>query len=200
MAAARAKVEPLIHKPYRAVFSGEFEQMEAAERRMLQSFALSMVLICLILYVAFRSFLDVAVVLGNVLALGMGGVMALKLTGLYFNISAAVGFISILGVAVMDGLLLISSFNQLRSQGMPLGDALATGVARRIRPLTMTVLVAALGLLPAALSHEIGSDSQRPLAIVVVGGMLMTLLPVMPVFYSFYGHRTPPAVEGDLAH
>jgi cobalt-zinc-cadmium resistance protein CzcA len=200
VAAARAKVLPLIHKPYRAVFSGEFEQMEAAERRMLQTFAVSMVLICLILYVAFRSFLDVAVVLGNVLALGMGGVIALKLTGLYFNISAAVGFISILGVAVMDGLLLISSFNQLRSKDVPLAAALEAGVAGRIRPLTMTVLVAALGLLPAALSHEIGSDSQRPLAIVVVGGMLTTLLPVMPVFYSFYGKRKPPATAGDLSH
>ena len=141
-----------------------------------------------------RSFLDAGVVLANVLAMGVGGVWALKIAGLYFNISAAVGFISILGVAVMNGLILISSFNQLRALGVPLNEALAQGVSKRIRPLTITALVAALGLLPAALSTEIGSDSQRPLAIVVVGGMLTTMLLVnfMPVLYRFYGHRTPP--------
>jgi len=205
VAAARAEVEPLIHKPYRADWSGEFEQMEAAERRMAVAFSGSMILICLILYLAFRSFLDAAVVLSNVVAMAIGGVWALKLAGLYFNISAAVGFISILGVAVMDGLIQVSSFNELRSRGIPLRTALAEGGAKRIRPLMMTALVAALGLLPAALSTEIGSDSQRPLAIVVVGGMIMTMflmnmMPVMPVLYSFYGHRTPPAGGGDFAH
>jgi cobalt-zinc-cadmium resistance protein CzcA len=202
VAAAREQVDPLIRKPYRADWSGEFEQMEAAERRLGQMFLVSMILICLMLYLAFRSFLDAGVVLVNVLAMAMGGVWALKLTGLYFNISAAVGFISILGVAVMNGLILISSFNQLRSRGVPLREALREGVARRIRPLTITALVAALGLLPAALSTEIGSDSQRPLAIVVVGGMLTTMLLVnfMPVLYSFYGHRTPPEGAGDMSH
>jgi cobalt-zinc-cadmium resistance protein CzcA len=202
VAEARANVEPMIHSPYRAEWSGEFQQMEAAEQRMVRAFALSMVLICLMLYLAFRSFLDAGVVLANVVAMGIGGVWALKLTGLYFNISAAVGFISILGVAVMNGLILISSFNQLRARGIPLHDALAEGVSRRIRPLTITALVAALGLLPAALSTEIGSDSQRPLAIVVVGGMLTTMMLVnfMPVLYSFYGRRNPPAGAGDLSH
>ena len=202
VAEARANVEPLIHPPYRAEWSGEFQQMEAAERRMAQTFALSMILICLMLYLAFRSFLDAGVVLANVLAMGIGGIWALKITGLYFNISAAVGFISILGVAVMNGLILISSFNQLRAKGVPLHEAMAEGVSKRIRPLTITALVAALGLLPAALSREIGSDSQRPLAIVVVGGMVTTMLLVnfMPVLYSFYGHRTPPEGAGDMAH
>ena len=202
VADARSQVEPLIHAPYRSEWSGEFQQMEAAERRMLQTFAFSMVLICIMLYLAFRSLLDAGVVLANVLAMGIGGIWALKLTGLYFNISAAVGFISILGVAVMNGLILISSFNQLRSQGVPLADALAEGVSRRIRPLTITALVAALGLLPAALSKEIGSDSQRPLAIVVVGGMLTTMLLVnfMPVLYSFYGNRIPPESGADMSH
>jgi cobalt-zinc-cadmium resistance protein CzcA len=202
VAEARSKVEPMIHAPYRAEWSGEFQQMEAAEQRMLRAFALSMILIGLMLYLAFRSFLDAGVVLANVVAMGIGGVWALKLAGLYFNISAAVGFISILGVAVMNGLILISSFNQLRARGIPLYDALAEGVSRRIRPLTITALVAALGLLPAALSTEIGSDSQRPLAIVVVGGMLTTMMLVnfMPVLYSFYGRRNPPAGAGDLSH
>ena len=205
VADARARVEPLIHGPYRAEWSGEFQQMEAAEQRMLHAFTLSMVLICLMLYLAFRSFLDAGVVLANVVAMGIGGVWALKLAGLYFNISAAVGFISILGVAVMDGLIQVSSFNELRRRGVPLQDALSEGGAKRIRPLMMTALVAALGLLPAALSTEIGSDSQRPLAIVVVGGMVMTMLlmnvmPIMPVLYSFYGRRNPPAGGGDMGH
>jgi cobalt-zinc-cadmium resistance protein CzcA len=142
------------------------------------------------------------VVLSNVLAVSLGGIWALKLTGLNFNVSAAVGFISILGVAVMNGLILVSSFNALRARGVPLADAIHQGLEHRVRPLLMTLLTAILGLLPAALSTKIGSESQRPLAIVVVGGMLMTLLlmNLIPVLYSFYGARTPPAGAGDLAH
>ena len=108
VAEARRKVDPLFTMPYRAEWSGEFKQMEEAERRMARMFAVSMVLIGLFLYLAFRSFLDAGVVFANVLAMCVGGVWALKLTGLNFNISAAVGFISILGVAVMNGLLFVS--------------------------------------------------------------------------------------------
>jgi cobalt-zinc-cadmium resistance protein CzcA len=137
-----------------------------------------------------------------VLAVSLGGLWALKVTHLNFNVSAAVGFISILGVAVMNGLIMVSSFNALRSRDMPLAEAIREGVEHRIRPLMMTILTAILGLLPAALSTKIGSESQRPLAIVVVGGMLMTLLlmNLIPVLYSFYGSRTPPAGAGDMAH
>src|SRR5207244_7530829 len=119
-----------------------------------------------------------------------------------FNISAAVGFISILGVAIMNGLLLVSSFNYLRLQGVPLREAIEKGVAKLIRPVTMTALAAIFGLLPAALSTRIGSQSQRPLAIAVVGGMIMTLLltNLVPVLYSFYGHREPRADAGGMAH
>src|SRR5205807_10460819 len=102
-------------------------QMEAGERRMARMFAVSLVLLALLLYLAFRSFLDAAVVFANVLAMGIGGVWALKIAGLHFNISAGVGFISILGVAVMNGLLFVSSFNRMRGRGMGLGEVLEKG-------------------------------------------------------------------------
>jgi cobalt-zinc-cadmium resistance protein CzcA len=164
---------------------------------------LSLGLIFILLYSAFRSILDAVVVLSNVMALSLGGVWALLLTGTNFSISAAVGFVSIFGVAIMDGLLLISYFNQLRAQGLSLHEAIMQGAEKRVRPVTMTALTAVLGLLPAALSTRIGSQTQRPLAIVVVGGMLSTLFLtryLMPVLYSFYGNREPPAGAGHLAH
>jgi cobalt-zinc-cadmium resistance protein CzcA len=156
----------------------------------------------LLLYVSFHSVLDAAVVCANVVAMGLGGVWALKIAGLNFNISAAVGFISILGVAVMNGMLFVSAFNRLRARGMSLEATLVQGTGQVIRPVTMTALAAILGLLPAALSTKIGSQSQQPLAVVVVGGMLSTLLlmNLVPVIYSFYGKRQPPEGAGDLAH
>jgi cobalt-zinc-cadmium resistance protein CzcA len=157
----------------------------------------------MLLYAAFRNVLDAVMVFSNVLALSLGGVWALLLTGTNFNISAAVGFISIFGVAIMDGLLLISYFNRLRVAGVPLEDAIMQGAEKRVRPMMMTALTAIFGLLPAALSTKIGSQTQRPLAIVVVGGMIATLLLnryMMPVLYSFYGHRDPPSSGGSMAH
>ena len=200
---AREKTRDLFQAPYRADWSGEFEEMEAAEGKLLWIVPLSLGLIFVLLYAAFRSFLDAIVVLSNVLALGVGGLWALWLTHTNFSISAAVGFISLFGVAIMDGLLLISSFNANRAHGLPLRDAILQGAAKRVRPVTMTALTAVLGLLPAALSTKIGAQTQRPLAIIVVGGMLMTLFItryLMPVLYSFYGNREPPEGSGDLAH
>jgi cobalt-zinc-cadmium resistance protein CzcA len=202
VADARAAVDPLVKPPYRAEWSGEFKQMEQAETRMARMFLLSLAVIALLLYLAFRSFLDAAVVFANVLAMVVGGVWALKLAGLNFNISAAVGFISVLGVAVMNGLLFVSAFNGMRARGAELNEALARGTKQLVRPVVMTALAAILGLLPAALSTKMGSESQRPLAVVVVGGMLFTVfaLVLVPLLYSFYGDRTPPEGAGDLAH
>jgi heavy metal efflux system protein len=202
VAEAKEKVAALIPAGYRAEWSGEFQEMEEAEGRLVKVFGVSLAVIVVLLYLSFRSVLDAAVVFANVLAMGIGGIWALLLAGLNFNISAAVGFISILGVAVMNGLLFVSTFNGLRAQGVELGEALIQGTARLVRPLTMTALAAILGLLPAALSTKIGSQSQQPLAIVVVGGMLATLLllNLVPVLYSFYGKRQPPEGAGDLAH
>ena len=152
---------------------------------------------------SFRSFLDALVVLSNVFDVALGGIWALYLTGTPFSISAAVGFISLFGVAVMEGLLLISYFNALRAQGLVLHDAIIQGSLKRVRPVMITAMTAILGLLPAAFSTRIGAQTQRPLAIVVVGGMLSTLLLtryLMPVLYSYYGHREPPKSVSGLAH
>jgi cobalt-zinc-cadmium resistance protein CzcA len=203
VAEAKEKTADLFQPPYHAVWGGEFEEMEAAERRLMWIIPLSLGLIFVLLYMAFHSFLDSAVVLANVIALSLGGIWALLLTGTNFSISAAVGFVSIFGVAIMDGLLLVSYFNQLRAHGVPLREAIMQGAEKRVRPVTMTALTAILGLLPAALSTKIGAQTQRPLAIVVVGGMITTLLLtryLMPVLYSFYGHREPPEGGGSLAH
>ncbi|HEV3440186.1 MAG TPA: efflux RND transporter permease subunit, partial [Gemmata sp.] len=204
VAEAREAVEPLIPPSYRTVWSGEFEQMQDAEFRLMFIIPLALILIFILLYTAFNSLLDAVVVLSNVVALSIGGVWALYLTDTNFSTSAAVGFVSLFGVAIMDGLLLISYFNALRAQGMDLREAIMHGAEKRVRPVVMTALTAILGLLPAALAirpawdeagsfrwiEPIGVQTQRPLAIVVVGGMITTLALtryLMPVLYSFYG-------------
>jgi heavy metal efflux system protein len=200
---ARGRTADLFQSPYRAEWSGEFQEMQEAEHRLMYIIPVSLVLIYLLLYLAFHSLLDAVLVFSNVLALSLGGIWALLLTGTNFSISAAVGFISIFGVAVMDGLLLISYFNQMRHQGLPLKDAIMQGAEKRVRPVMMTALTAIFGLLPAALSTRIGAQTQRPLAIVVVGGMISTLLLtryLMPVLYSYYGHREVSAAAGQMAH
>lgn len=217
VAEAREATDPLIPLPYRTEWSGEFEQMKDAEGRLMFIIPLALVLIFVLLYMAFNSLLDAVVVLSNVFALTIGGIWSLILTDTNFSTSAAVGFVSLFGVAIMGGLLMVSYFNQLRAQGLPLEEAIRQGAEKRIRPVVMTGLTAILGLLPAALAvrpawdetgsfrwvEPIGVQTQRPLAIVVVGGMIMSLLLtqyLMPVLYSFYGHREPPAGSGDMAH
>lgn len=195
---AQRKTESLFSAPYSAEWAGEFEEMQLAVHRLTIASTLALILIIVLLYLALRSLLDAFVVLSNVVVMSIGGVWALYLTGEHFNISAGVGFISVLGVGVMNGLLLVSWFNKARSHDIPLREALIDGIEKRIRPLTMTALTAVFGLLPAAVSTEIGSETQRPLAIVVVGGMIAIMLMVnlIPVFYSFYGNRVPPEGAG----
>jgi cobalt-zinc-cadmium resistance protein CzcA len=200
---ARKRTKDIFQAPYRAVWSGEFEEMEEAEARLMIIVPLSLGLIFILLYMAFHSFIDAVVVFSNVFDLAVGGIWALYLTGTNFSISAAVGFVSLFGVAIMEGLLMISYFNALRAQGLVVNDAIVQGAAKRVRPVMITAMTAILGLLPAALSTKIGSQTQKPLAIVVVGGMMMTLFLdryLMPVLYSFYGHREPPEGSGRLAH
>jgi cobalt-zinc-cadmium resistance protein CzcA len=203
VAEAQHKSADLFEGAYRAVWSGEFEEMQEAEGRLMYIVPLSLTLILILLYLSFHSFLDAFVVLSNVIALSMGGVWALLLTRTHFSISAAVGFISLFGVAIMDGLLMISFFNQFRARGLSLEEAILQGAEKRLRPMMMTDLTAILGMLPAALSTRIGAQTQQPLAIVVVGGMITTLFLtryLMPILYSLYGHREPPAGSDSLAH
>jgi cobalt-zinc-cadmium resistance protein CzcA len=184
---------------YSIGWAGEFQQMEEANRRLLWIVPVSIFLILSLLYTAFHSIKDALLVMVNVVEASMGGILALWITGTHFSISAAVGFISVFGVAVQDGVLLISYFNQLRGAGLPVRESVMRGAELRVRPVVMTSLTAALGLLPAALATSIGSQAQRPLAIVVVGAMLCTLFLtryLMPVLYSFF-----PAPAGhDACH
>jgi len=203
VAEARQTTADLIQAPYRAEWSGEFDEMQQAQTRLLAAGSLSLALIMALLYMAFHSLRDAVVVLSSVVSVSMGGIWALLLSHENFTISAGVGFISIVGVAIMNGLLLVSTFNQLRAHGLPLQEAIVQGVEKLVRPIIMTALAAIFGLLPAALSSRIGSQTQRPLAIVVIGGMVVTLVlatVIIPVLYSFYGNREPPKEAGHLAH
>jgi cobalt-zinc-cadmium resistance protein CzcA len=203
VAEAQEKTASLIPNGYRTEWSGEFQEMLEAEHRLMIIIPLSLGLIFVLLYLAFHDLIDALLVFSNVIDLSVGGVWALLLTGTNFSISAAVGFISIFGIAIMDGLLLVSYFNHMRARGLPLREAILQGAEKRVRPVMMTALTAIFGLLPAALSTRIGSQTQRPLALVVVGGMVTTLFLtryLMPVLYSFYGHREPRADGGSLAH
>ena len=171
--------------------------MQAANGRLMWIVPLSIGLIMGLLYTAFNSLKDALLVMVNVVAATMGGIWALRLTHTPFSISAAVGFISIFGVAVQNGVLLISYFNQLRAAGLPVRESVLRGAELRVRPMVITSLTAALGLAPAAFANSIGSQAQKPLAIVVVGGMLVTLVLtryLMPVLYSFF---PAPAGHGE---
>jgi cobalt-zinc-cadmium resistance protein CzcA len=199
----REHIDHLFPTPYRYRMGGEFEQMQSAEARLMWIVPASLALIFMLLYFAFRSLLDVIVILSNLLFGAIGGIWALYILDMNFSISTAIGFISIFGVGIMNGLLLISYFNDLRARGLSVRDAVLQGAALRVRPVMITAWTAILGLLPAAFSTEIGAQTQRPLAVVVVGGMLTTLFLtryLMPVLYSFYGHRDPPAGVAHLAH
>lgn len=194
VAEAQARTAGLVPAPYVVEWAGEFQEMRAAQQRLMLVIPLSFGLVVVLLYLAFRSLTDVVIVLGNVLALFCGGILALLLTGTHFSISAAVGFISIFGVGIMNGLILVSSYHRLRLEGHQLEQAILIAGERRIRPAMMTILTAIFGLLPAALSTRIGSQTQQPLAIVVIGGMVLSLLfslQLTPVLYRVLRTRPP---------
>lgn len=195
VAEAQKAIAPLIEPPLLVEWSGEFEQMEEAEQRLMLVVPLSFALVVIMLYLAFMSLRDVAIVLANVMTLVCGGVLGLLVMGMSFSVSAAVGFISIFGVAIMNGLILISSIHRLRLRSRSLEEAVMEGSTNRLRPMLMTILTAILGLLPAALSTRIGAQSQQPLAVVVIGGMLMSLLlnqHLTPVLYFVFVNKLPP--------
>jgi cobalt-zinc-cadmium resistance protein CzcA len=185
---------------YKIKWSGEFEQMQEANGRLMWIIPLSIGVIMALLYSMFSSVKDCLLVLVNVLEAAMGGVWALYLTGTHFSVSAAVGFVSVFGVAVQDGVLLVAYHNSMRERGYSVWETCMRGTELRIRPVVMTSLTAALGLLPAALATSIGSQAQKPLGIVVVGAMLCTLFLtryMMPVLYSYFPN---PLGHGDARH
>jgi len=168
---------------YQIQWAGEFEELEQAKKRLELIVPISIVMIMVLLYGLFNSLRDSVMTLAGIPFAIAGGVMALFVTGLDFSISAAIGFVSLFGVSVMDGILMITYYNQLREQGLKSEAAMSQAAQQRMRPMLMTALSACIGLLPAAISTGIGSQVQRPLATVVVGGMLIgpiMLLVIVP--------------------
>ncbi len=191
---------------YQILWAGEFDDLQNAKQRLLVVVPITLLLIMLLLYGLFNSLRDsLLAVAGIPFAIG-GGMIALYLAGLDFSVSAAIGFISLFGVAVMDGILNITYFRELKASGMPVAEAVFRGAEQRMRPMLMTALSAGVGLFPAAISHGIGSQVQRPLATVVVGGMFigpLLLLVVAPalrrIFLAREDGTTRAAEAGNAA-
>jgi heavy metal efflux system protein len=198
VAEAQQRIAKNVELPngYRIEWAGEFEELQLAKQRLAVIVPISLVLILVLLYGLFNSLRDALMALAGIpFAIG-GGVLGLFMSGLEFSISAAIGFVSLFGVSVMNGILIITYFNQVRRSGMSTVDAMFHAAEQRMRPMLMTALSACIGLLPAALSTGIGSQVQRPLATVVVGGMLIgpiILLVVVPALQvMFLGREDDP--------
>ncbi|HKM91565.1 MAG TPA: CusA/CzcA family heavy metal efflux RND transporter [Candidatus Acidoferrales bacterium] len=176
------KVNSRVHLPrgYHIEWEGEYQSQLRAEARLLVIVPLTVLAIFLILYTMFRSPKWAALILATVAMASVGGLLALLVSGTHFSVSSGVGFLALFGVSVQTGVIMLEYINQLRARGHSIEDSAVEGAVLRLRPIMMTMLVATLGLLPAALSHAIGSDSQRPFAIVIVGGLMVNL--VMSIF------------------
>ena len=176
------------------------ESEKRAEERLLIIVPLTILLIFIILYTMFRSFKWGILILVNVMLARIGGLLALVVTHTNFSVSSGVGFLALFGVSVQTGVIMLEYINQRRARGASIEESAVEGAVLRLRPIMMTMLVATLGLLPAALSHEIGSDSQRPFAIVIVGGLISDLaisIFLLPTLYVWMArdHDVLPEVE-----
>jgi heavy metal efflux system protein len=197
------KVSAQVQLPrgYHIDWEGEYESQKRAEARLLIIVPLTVVLIFIILYEMFRSFKWALLILANVAMARIGGVLALLVTGTNFSVSSGVGFLALFGVSVQTGVIMLEYINQLRARGRSVEDSAVEGAVLRLRPIMMTMLVATFGLLPAAMSHAIGSDSQRPFAIVIVGGLIadlvmsIFLLPTLYVWFAKDGDKLPEPEE-----
>jgi cobalt-zinc-cadmium resistance protein CzcA len=199
----RVNAQVQLPRGYHIDWAGEYESEKRAEARLLVIVPLTVLVIFGILYTMFRSFKWAILILANVAMAPVGGLLALLVTGTHFSVSSGVGFLALFGVSVQTGVIMLEYINQLRVRGHTIEDAAVDGAVLRLRPIMMTMLVATLGLLPAALSRGIGSDSQRPFAIVIVGGLLgalllsVFLLPTLYVWVAKDGDRLPQP-EGDF--
>ena len=186
---------------YRLEWAGEYESAKRSQKRLAIIIPLTLLLIFVILYTMFGTVKWATLILLNVAMAPIGGILALYLSGTNFSVSSGVGFLALFGVAVQTGVILVEYMNQLRSRGYSILEAARQGSILRFRPILMTMLVASLGLVPAATSHGIGSDSQRPFAIVIVGGLMAALLisvfllPAMYVWFAREGDKLPPPEE-----
>jgi cobalt-zinc-cadmium resistance protein CzcA len=201
---AIAKVNKQVQLPhgYHINWEGEYESEKRAEARLLLIVPLTIVFIFAILYTMFRSYKWALLILGTVAMAPLGGLVALLVSGTHFSVSSGIGFLALFGVSVQVGVIMLEYINQLRARGHSIEDSAIEGAVLRLRPIMMTMLVATLGLLPAALSHAIGSDSQRPFAIVIVGGLIgalllsVFLLPTLYVWVAGEGDKLPEVETG----
>jgi cobalt-zinc-cadmium resistance protein CzcA len=185
---------------YTLDWAGEYESEKRSERRLLLVLPLTILLIYIILYSMFKSVKWALLILTNVATARIGGLLALLITHTNFSVSSGVGFLALFGVSVQTGVIMLEYINQLRSRGYDIEEAAVEGAVLRLRPIMMTMLVATLGLLPAALSHGIGSDSQRPFAIVIVGGLISDLLMsivLLPTLYVWIARSDDRLPESD---
>jgi heavy metal efflux system protein len=187
---------------YHLKWEGEYASQKRANARLLIVLPITILIIFIILYTMFKSFKWAMLIMANIAIAPIGGLLALLFTGTNFSVSSGVGFLALFGVAVQTGVIMLEYINQLRVRRFTIEDAAVEGAVLRLRPIMMTMLVATLGLLPAAMSHAIGSDSQRPFAIVIVGGLTAALLMsifLLPTLYVWVaGERDvlPPGEPG----
>ena len=197
---AIAKVNAQVKLPpgYHINWEGEYESQKRAQARLFLIVPLTVLLIFIILYVMFKSLKWASLILANVMMAPLGGMLALLLTHTNFSVSSGIGFLALFGVSVQTGVIMLEYINQLRAHGYVILDAAIEGAVLRLRPIMMTMLVATLGLLPAATSHAIGSDSQRPFAIVIVGGLMAALVIsifLLPTLYVWVANDTDKLPE-----
>jgi cobalt-zinc-cadmium resistance protein CzcA len=196
----KVNAQVTIPRGYSVAWSGEFENQVRAQNRLMEVVPICLVLIFFLLFVAFGNVKDAGLVLVNVPFAMIGGILALHVTGTIFSISAGIGFIALFGICIQNGVILISVFKKNIEGGMPMQAALIRGVEQRTRPVVMTALMAAIGLVPAAISTGIGSETQKPLAIVVIGGLIsatiLTLLVFPLVFERGYKRTVTARKEG----
>lgn len=203
---ARAKVNEAVKLPtgYRIAWGGQFENQQRAAQRLALVVPLSIGVIFIILFSSFGSVRQALLVLSNIPFAMVGGIVALWVSGEYLSVPASVGFIALLGIAVLNGVVLVSYFNQLHAEGLALKDAVVQGAKRRLRPVMMTASITALGLIPLLFATGPGSEIQRPLAIVVIGGLItataLTLI-LLPVLYlRFSQQRSVSPLQQEVQH
>ena len=200
-AIARVNAQVKLPRGYHIGWEGEYQGEVRAEKRMAIIVPITVLVIFIILYAMYRSLKWAVLILATVAMASIGGLLALLVTGTNFSVSSGVGFLALFGVSVQTGVIMLEYINQLRAAGHPIEDSAVEGAVLRLRPIMMTMLVATLGLLPAAMSHAIGSDSQRPFAIVIVGGLIVNLamsvfiLPTLYVWFAREGDRLPEPEE-----
>jgi cobalt-zinc-cadmium resistance protein CzcA len=188
---------------YKVDWSGEYESEKRAAARLTLIIPITILAIFIILFTMFRSYKWSLLIMLNVGLAPIGGLLALVLTGTYLSVSSGIGMLALFGVSVQTGVIMVEYINQLRARGLNIVDAAVEGAVLRLRPIMMTMLVATLGLLPAALSHDIGSDSQRPFAIVIVGGLMAGLILsifLLPTFYAWIARDDDDLPKAEVAH